>query len=286
MKLIQTIPELKALRARWRAAGERIALVPTMGNLHAGHLSLVEQVQTGADRTVVSIFVNPLQFAPGEDFDRYPRTLADDLAKLDPLAPDVVFAPSVDEIYPQGSPIATNVVVNGLVERFCGEFRAGHFVGAATVVTILLNLVQPEQAIFGEKDYQQLLVFRRMARDLHLPVEILSGPTVREANGLAMSSRNRYLSDEERASAAVLRQQLVATGRALRAGHRDFAALEQAARVQLRAAGFAPQYFNILSPELEPATSQHSDFVVLAAAVLGAARLIDNIRLDDPALAA
>lgn len=284
MKLVHGIDELRSLRAEWQAAGERVALVPTMGNLHAGHLSLVEQVRPVADRTVVSIFVNPLQFAPGEDFERYPRTLTEDMAQLEPLAPDVVFAPSVEAMYPRGYPIATNVVVNGLVERFCGEFRAGHFVGAATVVTILLNLVRPDVAIFGEKDYQQLLVFRTMARELHMPVEILSGPTVREDNGLAMSSRNRYLSAEERDRAAMLRRELLAAARALKRGVRDFRALETAARAHLVAAGFEPQYFDIVAPDLGPALPEDDDFVILAAAVLGAARLIDNIRLDDPAL--
>ncbi|WP_348673421.1 pantoate--beta-alanine ligase [uncultured Abyssibacter sp.] len=284
MKLVHGIDELRSLRAEWQAAGERVALVPTMGNLHAGHLSLVEQVRPVADRTVVSIFVNPLQFAPGEDFERYPRTLTEDMAQLEPLAPDVVFAPSVEAMYPRGYPIATNVVVNGLVERFCGEFRAGHFVGAATVVTILLNLVRPDVAIFGEKDYQQLLVFRTMARELHMPVEILSGPTVREDNGLAMSSRNRYLSAEERDRAAMLRRELLAAARALKRGVRDFRALETAARAHLVTAGFEPQYFDIVAPDLGPALPEDDDFVILAAAVLGAARLIDNIRLDDPAL--
>jgi len=284
MKLVHGIDELRSLRAEWQAAGERVALVPTMGNLHAGHLSLVEQVRPVADRTVVSIFVNPLQFAPGEDFERYPRTLTEDMAQLEPLAPDVVFAPSVEAMYPRSYPIATNVVVNGLVERFCGEFRAGHFVGAATVVTILLNLVRPDVAIFGEKDYQQLLVFRTMARELHMPVEILSGPTVREDNGLAMSSRNRYLSAEECDRAAMLRRELLAAARALKRGVRDFRALETAARAHLVTAGFEPQYFDIVAPDLGPALPEDDDFVILAAAVLGAARLIDNIRLDDPAL--
>ncbi|MEN8822520.1 MAG: pantoate--beta-alanine ligase [Abyssibacter sp.] len=286
MKLIHDLAELRALRAAWRSAGESVGLVPTMGNLHAGHLSLVEQIQPQTDRVVVTIFVNPLQFAPGEDFEQYPRTLDEDLAKLAALDPDVVFAPSVEAMYPAGYPIATQVAVEPLVNRYCGEFRAGHFTGAATVVTILFNLVQPELAIFGEKDYQQLLIFRRMAADLHMPVRIVSGATVREANGLAMSSRNRYLSQAQRDQAATLRRVLLATGRALLAGRRDFDVLESDGLRQLTDAGFEPQYLKIATPTLDSPSVDAADFVVLAAAVLGSARLIDNITLQDPALRA
>lgn len=286
MKLIHDLAELRALRAAWRSAGESVGLVPTMGNLHAGHLSLVEQIQPQTDRVVVTIFVNPLQFAPGEDFEQYPRTLEEDLAKLAALDPDVVFAPSVEAMYPAGYPIATQVAVEPLVNRYCGEFRAGHFTGAATVVTILFNLVQPELAIFGEKDYQQLLIFRRMAADLHMPVRIVSGATVREANGLAMSSRNRYLSQAQRDQAATLRRVLLATGRALLAGRRDFDVLESDGLSQLANAGFEPQYLKIATPTLDSPSVDAADFVVLAAAVLGSARLIDNITLQDPALRA
>lgn len=286
MKLIHDLAELRALRAAWRSAGESVGLVPTMGNLHAGHLSLVEQIQPQTDRVVVTIFVNPLQFAPGEDFEQYPRTLDEDLAKLAALDPDVVFAPSVEAMYPAGYPIATQVAVEPLVNRYCGEFRAGHFTGAATVVTILFNLVQPELAIFGEKDYQQLLIFRRMGADLHMPVRIVSGATVREANGLAMSSRNRYLSQAQRDQAATLRRVLLATGRALLAGRRDFDVLESDGLRQLADAGFEPQYLKIATPTLDSPSVDAADFVVLAAAVLGSARLIDNITLQDPALRA
>ncbi|MEC9406858.1 MAG: pantoate--beta-alanine ligase [Pseudomonadota bacterium] len=286
MKLIHDLAELRALRAAWRSAGESVGLVPTMGNLHAGHLSLVEQIQPQTDRVVVTIFVNPLQFAPGEDFEQYPRTLDEDLAKLAALDPDVVFAPSVEAMYPAGYPIATQVAVEPLVNRYCGEFRAGHFTGAATVVTILFNLVQPELAIFGEKDYQQLLIFRRMAADLHMPVRIVSGATVREANGLAMSSRNRYLSQAQRDQAATLRRVLLATGRALLAGRRDFDVLESDGLRQLTDAGFEPQYLKIATPTLDSPSVDAADFVVLVAAVLGSARLIDNITLQDPALRA
>ena len=286
MKLVHDLAELHELRAAWRTAGETVALVPTMGNLHAGHLSLVEQVQPQADRVIVTIFVNPLQFAPGEDFEQYPRTLDEDLAKLDALRPDVVFAPSVEAMYPTGYPIATRVAVEPLVDRYCGAFRAGHFTGAATVVTILFNLVQPDLASFGEKDYQQLLIFRRMAADLHMPVRIVSGATIREPNGLAMSSRNRYLTQAQRDQASTLRQVLLATGRALLAGRRDFEALEADGLLQLAEAGFDPQYLKIATPALDSPGPEADDFVVLAAAVLGSARLIDNITLQDPDLRA
>lgn len=279
MSLIETIAALRDTRAAWAQAGQRVALVPTMGNLHAGHLSLVEQARGLADRVIVTIFVNPLQFAPGEDFEQYPRTLDADLAQLAPLEPDVVFAPSTEELYPNGHPIDTQVVVGALAHQFCGEFRAGHFVGAATVVNLLLNVCTPEVAVFGRKDYQQLLIFQRMAADLHIPTEIVGGDTMREPNGLAMSSRNRYLSADERDRAAELYAALRATAEALEAGQRDFAALEARAWARLEAAGFAPQFFRVLSPALEPPVADAADFSVIAAAVMGKARLIDNIQV-------
>lgn len=277
MALLHDIAPMRERVNAWRAEGERVVLVPTMGNLHAGHLSLVEQARAAGDRVVVTVFVNPLQFAPGEDFDRYPRTLKADLAALEPLAPDLVFAPSVDAVYPSGHPIATRVVVEGLAERFCGAFREGHFIGAATVVTLLFNLIRPDAAIFGAKDYQQLLVFRRMAADLHMDVEILAGDTVREADGLAMSSRNQYLGDAERAAAPELYRTLCWVAETVAAGERDFAALEAAGVARLEAAGFAPQYLRIVTDSLDEPIETSRDLRVLGAAVLGGARLIDNV---------
>ena len=279
MKLVKTIAELRAARAAWSRAGDRVALVPTMGNLHAGHLSLVEQARGLADRVIVTIFVNPLQFAPGEDFDQYPRTLEADMQQLEALRPDLVFAPSTAEVYPEGHPIATEVVVGELAHRFCGEFRQGHFVGAATVVNLLLNLTTPDVAIFGQKDYQQLLIFQRMAADLHIATDIVGGATVREANGLAMSSRNQYLSDDERARAAELHATLTATASALQGGDRDLDTLERQAWQRLEAAGFKPQFFRVLSPDLGTPAAADQDFAVIAAGLMGKARLIDNVQV-------
>lgn len=284
MKLINTIDALRATRGDWAHAGETVALVPTMGNLHAGHLSLVEQAKAAAQRVIVSIFVNPLQFAPGEDFDQYPRTLDADLAQLAALEPDVVFAPATDTLYPQGHPIATQVVVGELAHRFCGEFRQGHFIGASTVVNLLLNLTTPDVAIFGQKDYQQLLIFQRMAADLHIPTDIRGGATVREADGLAMSSRNQYLSADERACAPLLQRCLRDAAETLCTGERDFLAVEAAATARLLEAGFEVQFFRVLSPVLDEPDASSADFALIAAALLGRARLIDNLQVRSGAI--
>lgn len=279
MTLITDIEALREQRSDWARAGESVALVPTMGNLHAGHLSLVEQARAAAQRVIVSIFVNPLQFAPGEDFDQYPRTLDADLALLEPLAPDVVFAPATDTLYPNGHPIATEVVVGQLAHQFCGEFRKGHFVGASTVVNLLLNLTTPDIAIFGQKDYQQLLIFQRMAADLHIATEIRGGATVREADGLAMSSRNQYLSADERKCAPLLHTCLCEAAQLLCDGERDFTALEAAATARLLEAGFETQFFRVLSPALTEPDAGCDEFALIAAALLGRARLIDNVQV-------
>lgn len=279
MKLIDNPTELRAQRSAWLRAEETVALVPTMGNLHAGHLSLVEQAKVAAQRVIVSIFVNPLQFAPGEDFDQYPRTLDADMALLQSLAPDAVFAPATQTLYPQGHPIATQVVVGELAHQFCGEFRQGHFVGASTVVNLLLNLTTPDIAIFGQKDYQQLLIFQRMAADLHIATEIRGGATVREADGLAMSSRNQYLSADERKRAPLLQACLQDAAQMLCEGERDFTAIEAAATARLLEANFQPQFFRVLSPALDQPDAASADFALIAAALLGRARLIDNVQV-------
>ncbi len=279
---MRTLESVTALRSRlqdWRQAGDRIAFVPTMGNLHAGHLALVEQAKQHGRRVVASIFVNPMQFGPGEDFERYPRTLAQDQARLKAAVADLLFAPAVAQIYPAGLERASRVEVPGLSEALEGEKRPGHFAGVATVVAKLFNMVQPDVALFGEKDYQQLLVIRRMAADLCFPVEIIAVPTVREADGLALSSRNGYLSRAERARAPVLYQTLRQSADRLARGARDFAALEEAGREALDAAGFAAEYFAIRAADtLAPPTPQTAEVVILAAARLGTTRLIDNIR--------
>lgn len=272
-----------ALRAQldaWRGEGLRIGFVPTMGNLHAGHLDLVRAAAERADRVVVSIFVNPLQFGPGEDFAAYPRTLDEDLAQLAQEPCDLVFAPDEAGMYPRGREGATRVEVPGLADILCGASRPGHFSGVATVVARLFNLVQPQFAAFGEKDRQQLAVIRRMVEDLAFPVEILGVPTRREPDGLAMSSRNRYLSAAERAVAPAMYRALLAAGEAL-AGGGDFVAIQQAGMDNIRSAGMAPEYFEIRRRDgLEPAEPGDTALVLLAAARLGRARLIDNLAVD------
>lgn len=283
---METLTALAALRgavARFRAAGERVALVPTMGNLHRGHLALVARARAAAERVVVTVFVNPTQFGPGEDFATYPRTPEADAAALAAAGCDVLFLPPVAEVYAGGAAGATRVEVPGLSSILCGAFRPGHFAGVTSVVARLLNMVGPEVAIFGEKDYQQLAIIRRMVRDLHLPVRIIGLPTVREADGLALSSRNQYLTPAERVVAPRLAAVLGAVAAALAAGRRDFAALEADAVAGLAAAGFRPDYVAIRrAADLGEPVAGDADLVVLGAAWLGRARLIDNRVLTGP----
>ena len=277
---VRTIAALHQATVPWRAAGERIAFVPTMGNLHAGHLALVREAARVAERVVVSIFVNPLQFDRQDDFQAYPRTLAEDREALAQEAVDLLFLPEVEEMYPRGMEACTRVEVPGLSEVLCGAFRPGHFVGVATVVTKLLNAVRPDVALFGEKDFQQLLVVRRLVEDLNLPVEVRGVPTVREPDGLALSSRNRYLSPEERARAPALYRALLAARERLLAGEPP-GAVEAAGMRELEAAGLRPEYFSVRRREdLEEPGPADGQLVVLAAAWLGRARLIDNLPVD------
>ncbi|MFO1103974.1 MAG: pantoate--beta-alanine ligase [Methylocystis sp.] len=267
------------VRAR-RAAGERIGLVPTMGALHAGHLSLVEAARRVADRVVVTIFVNPAQFGPNEDFARYPRTLAADVEKLANVAADLVFAPPVEAIYPPG--FSTKVVMEGpALADLEDRFRPTHFSGVATVVTKLLNQAQADVAVFGEKDYQQLLVIKRLARDLDIATEILGARTLREADGLAMSSRNIYLSPKERERAKELHGALSEAARRILTGE-DIGAATQAARARLAEVGFDVDYLEARCAEtLAPVSSVDEGAIrLLAAAKLGATRLIDNIAVE------
>lgn len=270
--------ELADQIAEWRLHDEHVALVPTMGNLHAGHVALVELAREHAERVIVSIFVNPTQFGEGEDFEGYPRTLERDKRRLKTAAADMIFAPDVAAIYPFGLENATVVSVPGLTENFCGASRPGHFDGVTSVVARLFSLVQPDVAIFGQKDYQQQLVIRHMTADLNLPISIIAGETVRADDGLALSSRNSYLSDEERATAPVLYETLQMTGQDLQNGRRDFEELEANALKMLRDAGFDVDYYSIRRAQnLEIPDRDCDDLVVLAAARLGSARLIDNI---------
>jgi pantoate--beta-alanine ligase len=256
-----------------------------MGNLHVGHLALVEQAVRMVDHTVVTIFVNPTQFVAGEDYEHYPRTLAQDSLLLSENRVDVLFTPTVKEIYPTGLDKPTRVEVPMLDTILCGAFRPGHFTGVATVVTKLLNLVQPTLAIFGEKDYQQLLVIKRLVKDLCIPVEIRSVPTVRAPDGLAMSSRNSYLSAAERQRAPLLYQTLKAAAEAILRGDTAFAAIEERGMETLKAAGFRPDYFAVRRAEdLGLPEEAHTDCRILAAAWLGQARLIDNIAVPKSAL--
>ena len=276
--------ELRAQVQAWRRQGERIAFVPTMGNLHAGHGSLVSRARTLADRVIVSIFVNPLQFGPNEDFAAYPRTPDDDRALLESLRVDTLFAPAVDDIYPRGQQTTARVHVPGLEDILCGAFRPGHFMGVATVVVKLLNLVQPDVALFGEKDFQQLLIIRRAATDLCMPIEIVGVGTTREADGLAMSSRNRYLTPEQRAVAPAIFKELERARRAIESGKSNYAQLESQGMAGLQEAGFRPDYFAVRDANtLDAPGPGASELVVLTAARIGRARLIDNVRARCPA---
>jgi pantoate--beta-alanine ligase len=274
-----TIGSVRAHVARWRAAGDRVVFVPTMGNLHAGHVSLIEAARKHGKRFVASIFVNPMQFGPNEDFAHYPRTPSQDAKMLSDAGCDLMFMPEVGEIYPNGSANATRVEVPGISNILCGEFRPGHFEGVATVVAKLFNIVDPDVAIFGEKDYQQLTVIRRMVADLCLRVEIIGAPTVREADGLAMSSRNQYLDGGQRKLAPAIYRQLQQSVAALASGSREFAKIEGAGRAALDGAGFRTDYFSVRDAlTLAPATPDTQRFVVMTASRLGKARLIDNIQ--------
>ena len=280
-----TVERIDALRAQvkqWRARGERIGFVPTMGSLHAGHMSLLSTARFRAERVIASIFVNPLQFGPGEDFERYPRTPETDSRLLEEAGCDLLFLPSVAELYPQGGVSATRVSVESLSNILCGAFRPGHFDGVATVVARLFGIVQPDVAVFGEKDYQQLAIVRRMTADLALPVEIVGAPTVRGPDGLAMSSRNKYLTAEERSIAPRIHATLREMASRLDAGERDLAALEAWGAAQLAAAGMQVDYCSVRDAASLAAAQPGSDAVILAAARLGRARLIDNLRVRLP----
>lgn len=278
---MQQITKVKALRScvrDWRQQGQSVALVPTMGNLHVGHLQLVKQAKTLANKVVVSIFVNPTQFVAGEDFDTYPRTIENDVSRLGGIEPDLIFIPEVDEVYPTGLEGETQVVVPELDSIFCGAFRPGHFTGVATVVSKLLNMVQPDIALFGMKDYQQLLVIKRLVTDLCIPVEVVGVETVREESGLALSSRNRYLNPQEKSVAAELHQVLSGIAEAVKKGNDDYQQLEAEAIAYLDKKGFKTEYLSIRNASnLGEPTEE--ELVVLAAAWLGKARLIDNIQI-------
>lgn len=284
MKLVESIAALREQVARWKREGKRVAVVPTMGNLHRGHLALVEEAKLRADKVVATIFVNPTQFGEGEDFASYPRTLTADAERLEGAGCDLLFAPATREIYPHGQQDLTRVQVPQITNDHCGASRPGHFDGVSTVVSILFNAVQPDVACFGTKDYQQLAVLKRMARDLWIPVDIVGVPTVREDDGLAKSSRNQYLTDAEREIAPQMYKILQSVQTELtenpeRSGY-TFRVVEADALQKLADAGFEPEYLTICyRDDLEPAKDTDRPLVVLTAARLGKARLIDNLEI-------
>lgn len=275
-----TIEQLREVVRAWRRSGERVAFVPTMGNLHAGHAHLVDQARSHAKHVVVSIFVNPLQFGPQEDLANYPRTIDQDRTILRAHGASLLFLPSVAEMYPVPLDDTTKVAVPNLSDVLCGAARPGHFDGVATVVARLFNIVQPDLALFGEKDFQQLRVIQRMVRDLAFSIEIIGVPTVREADGLAMSSRNGYLTQEQRRIAPRLHEALQTARARIVRGERDFQAVEADASAQLAAAGLRPDYVAVRrADDLAVPRADDVDLVILAAAWLGRARLIDNVRV-------
>lgn len=283
MLICSDIPSLRQQVRAWKGQGELIALVPTMGNLHAGHLQLVAAARQQADRVVVSVFINPMQFNDAADFNAYPRTLEQDADLLRQARIDVLFAPGENVVYPQGQLATTQVIVPGLSDVLEGEFRPGHFTGVTTVVNKLFNMVLPDVALFGEKDFQQLLLVRRMVRDLDMPLQIASLPTVREADGLAMSSRNSRLSASERHVAPVIYQTLSGLRDQLLQGDTDYRLLEEQAMAALRAAGFRVEYVAIRrASDLQLPQDGDRQLVALVAAHLGSTRLIDNIPMVLP----
>ena len=281
---MQTVQDAAGLRATirgWRLQGQTVGFVPTMGNLHEGHHSLIKLARARADRVVASVFVNPTQFGPGEDFERYPRTLAQDQAGLAEMDCDLLFAPDVATIYPFGAAQSVSVHLPGITDTLEGAHRPGHFDGVATVVCKLFNLVQPDVAVFGQKDFQQLKVIERMVRDLALPLKVVGAPTLRAADGLALSSRNQYLSEAERALAPQIHETLLKMRELLEKGHAR-KVIEQVATSTLERAGFQPDYAVIRRADDldEPADDERQGLVALIAARLGSTRLIDNLPFD------
>lgn len=286
MNVVKSIADLRAAVTRARGDGKRIGFVPTMGNLHAGHIALIKKAGQRAEFVVASIFVNPLQFGPNEDLDSYPRTLAADQQKLFEAGCHLLFAPSVEEMYPHGQAMQTIVRVPGVSEGLCGGSRPGHFDGVSTVVSKLFNMVLPDLAVFGQKDFQQLAVIRTMVRDLNMPVQIIGEPIVRAEDGLALSSRNGYLTTSERAIAPVLHRTLQQLAGSIRKGERDYPALLAAGKETLQTAGLRPDYLEIRDAlDLGPVTAGSRELVILAAAYLGKTRLLDNLLIDTTASA-
>jgi pantoate--beta-alanine ligase len=280
---LDSLPSLHAALEGQRGTGRTIGLVPTMGNLHAGHVSLVTAAKNRCDFVVATVFVNPLQFGPNEDFARYPRTLPADMAALAEAGCDAVFTPAVSDIYPIPLEAQTTISVPVLSTLYCGKTRPGHFDGVCTVVCKFFNMVRPDVAFFGLKDFQQFFIIRRMVNDLQMPVRLVGMPTIREASGLAMSSRNNYLSIDEKARAAVIYATLQQAADNIRNGNSDFPSMEAQATERMRHAGLRPDYFQIAdSQTLLPPSAATREVVLLAAAYAGSTRLIDNFVVQLP----
>ncbi len=283
MDVVTTIAAVRARVRGWHREELRVAFVPTMGNLHPGHVSLIEAARRHGDRFIASIFVNPMQFGPNEDFAHYPRTPREDERMLADAGCSLMFMPDVTEIYPHGAERASRVEVPGLSRILDGEFRPGHFEGVSTVVAKLFHIVEPDVAVFGEKDFQQLTIIRRMVADLCMPVQIIGAPTVRDADGLALSSRNQYLTEAERAIAPKIHATLLAAANRVRAGDEDFASIERAGFQALEGAGFRLDYFAVRqATDLAHPTPKVRELVVLTAARMSRARLIDNVQVARP----
>ncbi len=281
MEIVTDINHLREIRRAWQVSKTTIAFVPTMGNLHEGHLSLVTQAKANAEKVVASIFVNPLQFGPDEDLDAYPRTLEQDIEKLTALGVDLLFLPNNDDIYPRGLEQQTFVEVPGISYMICGASRPGHFRGVATIVCKLFNMVQPNQAYFGEKDFQQLQVIKAMVTDLSMNLSIHGVPTQRDTEGLALSSRNQYLTEDEKRVAPKLYQEITNIASAIQSGRKDYSSLLSATKSNLVTLGFKPDYLEIRCAEtLMPPSHEDQHLVILAAAFLGKTRLIDNLQLN------
>jgi pantoate--beta-alanine ligase len=280
MDTVTTVTAVREHVRRWRSEGRRVAFVPTMGNLHAGHVSLIDAARRHGDRFIASIFVNPMQFGPNEDYAQYPRTPTQDARMLTDAGCNLMFMPDVAAIYPNGSERATRVDVPSLSRILDGEFRPGHFEGVSTIVSTLFHIVEPDVAVFGEKDFQQLTIIRRMVADLCMPVEIVGAPTVRDTDGLAMSSRNQYLTPAERQTAPLIYQTLQAAAQRLQAGDNEVASIERTGINALEKAGLKPDYFSVRrAQDLGAPAPDTRHLVVLTAARLGKARLIDNIQI-------
>ena len=280
MQVVDSIASLRELITQWKRSGQTVGFVPTMGNLHDGHLKLVKRAKAHNDKVIVSIFVNPMQFGANEDLDAYPRTIEEDKAKLIADGADAVFLPSVSDMYPAGLDVQTYVEVPGISDVLCGASRPGHFRGVATVVSKLFNMVQPDDAFFGEKDYQQLQVIRTMVRDLSMAVTVHGVPTEREESGLAMSSRNGYLTAEEKATASLIYKAMQQMKTAIDEGNTDFLAIENTAVSELEQHGFKNDYVKVVNAQtFMPAMPNDAHIVIVVALFMGKTRLIDNLQI-------